>query len=188
MSKFEYLPNADILVVRQGVDAALAGDLVNECSDLIRRCGNHGLSSDPQSLSAVETVSYIPSTLSDYPAVNEVTRLIMGGLMPSIQLAINRQHAFAFQYFHPDGKSNPVAVVNGSDGGAFDYVEPCTDPRPYMGNNSYDGSPRQLYDPEEFHTIEVNAGDIVVQLISGIIHRGRNTSNEPRITLGIYTS
>jgi ribosomal protein L27 len=39
---------------------------------------------------------------------------------------------------------------------------------------------------DSYESIEVNAGDLIIQLVGGRFHRGRNLSDDPRITAALW--
>jgi hypothetical protein len=185
MLHYEYFPDGDIVVARQGVDPALAAQLVLEWEKLNN--GSYGVSSDAESPTPVETKDGCCGSLPINSAAAAISKLVIGETYPRDDIALNKQHPLSFQYFHPDGQTHPVAVVHASDAGAFEYVVLGADPHPHDNHDINFSAPHTVYapNPEDVKTIELATGDVLIQL-GNVIHRGRNLSTEVRVTAGLY--
>jgi len=188
MSSFETFADGGIIVARQMFDPALVDAFATEANELLERGrGNYYFTTGEKSPSLVQSKALDYANFSGHVAVTKVVAGIMGPLAPTSRLVINRQAPHAFQRFHPDFHVKAIAMLHGNGGGAFDFVEHDVNPNPYERDDDQMGIITE-YAPNDFINITLDAGDVVFQLDTGIIHRGRNLSDKPRITGAMYTS
>ncbi len=186
MTKYEYHADGDFIVVREGIDPEIAVQITEDW-ELYR--GVYDSSRDPGSPSQVEKKLTTYRSLEPASGAAIASRLLLGDIVDSNQrVQFNRQHPYSFQYFHTDIRPKPIAIVHGSDNGAYDYVAIGADPGEYHDSIGSMDQPWALYNPrpEDVRTIEVQAGDVVIQLPSRLIHRGRNLSDDVRVNMGLY--
>lgn len=104
------------------------------------------------------------------------TRRVLGRLLApedtATSFTINYQPPESEQIWHQDDTDEPVMIVHAVGDGAFDYASTaCT-----------------LEEAEQdYQTVALGAGDLLIQLQAGQFHRGRNPSEHPRITTAIWT-
>lgn len=185
---WEYNDETGIILGRQAIDQDVVTALLEECDLLLERGVGYTLTTGYQSPRAVETVYCRGANLAQAPAITHVVGQLLGAYsLGNAKVGINRQLSYAYQEFHADGKRNPVAVVHLSDQGAFDYTTVGVSACPAIEVGGDDGGlPKTVYVPNDFDTIEVNAGDILVQS-QALVHRGRNLGERARLNFGIYT-
>lgn len=186
MPKFESFHGGTLLVARNMFDRQLMADLAEEAKLIMAAGLNwHETTSDksPTSVESCGGIVYDPYTDA---ALARVALGTLGTKAPRCNYLINRQQPGAAQEWHTDTQAGGVWVVQASDGGAFDFVEAGVNLRPYDVPDDEIGGFYTTYDPEFVNTIEVNAGDAVVQTQPNIIHRGRNLSDQVRFNAGIY--
>ncbi|MDQ5972447.1 MAG: hypothetical protein QG553_606 [Patescibacteria group bacterium] len=171
------LLEAGILVVRQGIDPALARDLSTECQELFASEDATRIY-NTTAVDSIGTVDHFPLSTAvldgaGLMALRSVLAYSPNNKYDPSRAGINRQAPFAWQRFHPD---DPISViVHASDCGAFDFS--LAD---YDRNFAY-GKDRP--DPPDVLTLELNAGDIVVHTRPYVLHRGRNLGADTRYTL-----
>lgn len=109
---------------------------------------------------------------SDVPATQRVLKLLGLDGFHDAAVGLNFQSPRGEQNFHHDNRTfnDTVYVVHGADGGAFDYAPDATTTREAE---------------ETCLSIEVSAGDVMLQTQQTLMHRGRNTSELPRVTAAI---
>lgn len=186
MSSYESFADGGIIVARQAIDPEVVAGMVSDGNQLVDIGVPYEIKSGNDSPGPVEsTVRRYARLQPQYDNIRTVADLVVGPRAPLCGIVINRQHPFSFQRFHPDRRKLPFAVVHGNDGGAFDYIESDVDDGEYFMAD--DGAGLVEYDPSDFETIELDAGDVLLQINTALVHRGRNLSSQDRITVGIYT-
>lgn len=186
MSTFEAFESGRILVARQLIDPALLTDLAGEGNKLVDAGTPYSLTSGAESPTLVESTFRPYGLLDSHPTITKVVDFMFGSDASATRIQANRQHALASQRFHSDPRKNPVVIVHANNRGAFDYIRMgvATNPEDTWGD---DGTMTEHY-PDEFETIRLEAGDVLVQRDPELLHRGRNLSDTDRITLGVYTN
>jgi hypothetical protein len=188
MAETDCSRNGEILVIRKALDAGLMREVAMECGSIIAR--SPYIVSTGQGSPSDFDIAYFSGRQAkeEYPAITRAAQHVVGDVVQNFGLQANRQGPRAYQHYHPD-RAWPSAVIHASDGGAFDLIPEGIDLAglDYYEITSDPSSPRMAYGPEleNIETLEVNAGDILIQL-KRVIHRGRNNSDNPRINLGIY--
>ena len=188
----ESIAGGGIVIFRDAIDdAGLLADFAGECDRLvIPHTGTYYRNGAPQSPAEVETSDYSLRELRLFPAIQKVATTVAESMAACTYLAINRQGPLAYQEFHKDGKLKPVAVVYGPGDGLFDYVDRASPMQSCAPIDTYNPdleTTSTVYRPSAFKTVGVGAGDVLVQLTPGLIHRGRNAGVASRITVGMYT-
>lgn len=178
MTSFEKREEAGLEIIWNALDPALAHDFGEECQALFDPAIELGVFSNTQATESPSSVLTVDcgsvSTLrnSKYRliAIPEVLDII--GITAEYQFAINEQGPHAKQVFHPDiEKQPPVVVIHPHGQGALDYVDRIC----------------HQEQAEKIHqTLELNAGDIVFQSRPYLMHRGRNTGAQKRLTAVLY--
>lgn len=109
---------------------------------------------------------------TDLPATHRVLKLLGLDAFHDAAIGLNFQSPGGEQNFHRDNRTfgDIIHVVQGADGGAFDYAPGATTTREAE---------------EACLSIEVNAGDVLLQTQQTLLHRGRNPSELPRVTAAI---
>ncbi len=168
--RVEEIPLSGLMVLRQRIDPVLAQDFQEEWLDRLadvaerKDFGKLGISV----ITAINKTEHFVNRPSATGRLLKALSINRGGML----LAINLQSPEGAQTFHMDDTYTMgiVTIVHGADEGAFDYA-------PEAAN--------QEEAEQNFRTIELNAGDVVIQSRPLQWHRGRNLGNSPRITAAI---
>jgi len=99
---------------------------------------------------------------------------VLGLHETNLALTLNYQLPHATQWLHPDSDKvvGAIQVLHGSGAGAFDF--------------SLAETIEEAENPDNILSIEgLDAGDLVLQSYAHVIHRGRNMSAFPRITMAM---
>jgi hypothetical protein len=189
MRRLETVPACGIVVVRDWLEPALLMDFVDECRALRGRGVNYFASSVPGDPREVVTSGFFLHNVADYAATTRVVSLLYPDMRPTIKLAVNFQSPWAEQAFHRDTRQFPVATVHAGDCGAIDVLTSDQDrvEVPVRQVTDCELDVVDIYDPDEYISVPVNAGDVVVQTRPALLHRGRNAGPVPRETLSVYT-
>ncbi len=189
MSSVELLPACGVVVFREAIDHGLVEDFAAECQELRGKGINYRITSVAGEPNEVQTSGFFVHSIRDYPATVAVVSLLYPAMQPTIKLALNTQAPWAAQNFHRDHKRLPVATVHASDGGVLDVLAPEQDrlQRPVREDYDCDFGMVEVYDPDHYMTIPVQAGDVAVQTVPRLLHRGRNETETPRATMSLYT-
>ncbi len=120
-------------------------------------------------ISADLTVNDILATRQ--PVTSDILNWLLRAYPHANRFTINYQPAWAEQVFHTDDTQGFVVVLSAGDYGSFDYSLDAT-------------SSEEAQD--SYESIEANAGDLIIQLVGGRFHRGRNLGEDPRITAALW--
>ena len=170
----EEFPEIGLEVLRGRIDPVLINDYALECETIfINNIEELSLTrgeNSPGCVSALKKTSPADLWGVGYTAINRVLsglEVINRGIF-----VINWQEPRSSQQFHSDiYKRLPVTTVHAHGGGAFD-IAPASQTAEEAEKN--------------FVTIELNAGDVVLQSRAHLKHRGRNRTDFPRITTVSY--
>ena len=168
----EELIGAGIHVTRGGIERDLADSIVSDYKTALRRgvVASMGVSdtSAPESEGAVVLHNYFYRSLRQIgsTSINRLIVLHPGKNDPRnletspdlLKIAVNHQLPNAYQPFHSDDNRFNL-LVHLSDEGAFDF---------------------RIDESDEYKTVELNAGGVVLQLRPSVPHRGRNIGDSTR--------
>ena len=181
-SPVEVVPDADLLVFRRFIEPTMASELADTWSTFR---GAYNLTQDEHSPASVESQAAKIGNQPPDGVIRRIATMILGANIWGHDCVLNLQHVEAFQFWHADDKKLPVAIVHAHDGGAFDYVPRGADPGVYHKHTpGYEG--QVLFAPKVFHTVDLELGDVLIQLAPHIVHRGRNASTDARVNMVIY--
>lgn len=164
------IEDGGLTVVRQGIDPLLTRDFQQEWDDrlaeLVHVKGLDELGSH------VLSVGNFAGDFKDLSSPTARLLQYLGITNPYLNVTINYQPRRAAQVFHQDdrGTQGGVLIGHAHEGGAFDYA-------PFARNREEAKT--------DYKTVELNAGDIVLQSRPFQWHRGRNLDDTPRITTAI---
>lgn len=170
----EEFPEIGLEVLRGRIDLALITDYAQECETIFMTSleelkVTRGVDS-PGFVSALNKTSPTNAWGVGYAAVNRVLSDLE--VINRDRFVINWQDSHSSQRFHVDlYKRLPVTTVHAHGDGAFDVA---------LGVQTEEQA------EQRFATIELNAGDVVIQSMPHIRHRGRNLGDLPRITTVSY--
>lgn len=168
----EVVPGA-ISIVRGGIDTELAAAFGAELTSLC--FPSTDIASKRHRVPQVfETMLHAGHVLRDADSAGTHVLALLGVDDPRFDLYVNYQQGMARQDFHLDTEVDDVdediRVLYCHGGGYFDYS--------LSARNEIEAE-------EDFASLPVNAGDVVVQSTTQIMHRGRNNTQTPRITVAI---
>lgn len=174
MKVYEEIITPELVVVRHAIHPSLAADLQAEWIDFTLgdepKLGEQIARNEAFVFSSIETPSLEDLSRDRRFAATQrvVGEIGLYGASPDVWVGINYQSPFASQHFHGDRAAiYSVMIVHGADGGAFDYSPGARTTRQARDN---------------YQTVELGAGDVVFQSMKWL-HRGRNASEEPRVSV-----
>jgi len=165
---------AGITVVKGGVERSTCESIALECEELlfshlaIDFDRGNPTEAGPPIWQRQYRLSIIKG--SGLVSINCVLGLHPYPQSPDATVIVNGQEPGAVQNFHSDIVQGSQVIVQASSGGAFDYY-PNFDP----------------LNPDDFDSLDVGIGDIIMCNRSFIRHRGRNPSDQTRYNL-VFTS
>lgn len=172
MIRVETIPGTNIVIARGVLDRGLVRDAQAESLELLSPVQH----ADAKSAEGGYCETMISTDLlyrkPGFQAMNRVLEIVGIDEGDDAIVGVNFQGARGVQRFHPD---NPTSnggfrIVHCADGGAFDFHQTELD----------------IADVDEgYKSVEVGAGDLVIQGSPWVLHRGRNLGDEPRVTLAI---
>lgn len=170
----EEFPEIGLEVLRGRIDPVLISDYAQECETIfinsIEELRLTRGENSPGHVSALKKTSPADIWGVGYTAINNVLSDL--GVINRGIFVINLQEPRSSQRFHSDiYKKLPVTTIHTHSEGAFDIAP---------GAQTAEEAERQ------FATIELSAGDVVLQTKPHIKHRGRNLGDLPRITTVSY--
>lgn len=172
MNTVRLVPETSIFIISGLVDPALARDFQDEWLDQLNPAQYHRVMTSPKYFMdddhSVRSVVNRPELIATHRILQQLNIVSID----DTAIGINYQSPMGKQNFHRDNptRDDRVYVVQGADGGAFDY-SPTAETEE---------------EAERSHlSIEVNAGDVLVQSQQQLIHRGRNASHLARVTAAI---
>jgi hypothetical protein len=161
-----------LIILRQGIDPVLAKDFQEEWFEYMAPGERDVLfgrtAHSPEFVSEGHRLSGFINN-AKHPAIARALSILNLTDDPDWNITTNYQPAHTYQKFHKDVKvgGDMSIVIHGGDNGAFDYSP--------LARNEKDAE-------HSYSTVDLSAGDIVLQSEPYIFHRGRNDGDEPRVT------
>jgi hypothetical protein len=169
MSELLAVPKTNLIIIRGCIERALAHDFQDEWIEQLGASQRIDIASKTGEFFDADYCVDILLEREDLPATQRIVRLLRLANSRDAAVGLNFQPSLSHQNFHIDNPTidNLVAVVHGADGGSFDYAPAA-----------------KTEDEAEasYMSVEVCAGDVLLQTQQKLMHRGRNTSNAPRVT------
>jgi hypothetical protein len=145
------------------------------------------LTNSKHSPGAVESTLLRGGAARKYPGMELLIDLTVGlSKVDRVGLIIIRYMPGAFQRFHVDHRDTPVACAPLDPNAALDFTgAPIDWSHPEADLLSY---AEPDYIPDTYGTVETQPGDVLVQILPKLLHRGRNTGDTERYNALIYTN